>query len=365
MKVDPAPAEAAPAVNSGTAQIARMRSLVQPDHTRLIFDADRALSYRLTELTNPDRLVLDLEDAALAQPLKPSELNRSFISHIQSESYDKGLRVTLDLKTAVKAKAFTLPPHQNYNHRLVIDLYPLASTSAAAAPAKAAELPAAETTTAAAPEQQPPPADASKVTINKKLRNPTPRDLAEQSHQEALNLLRLGQGGGENLLRQALTHDAQYSQARETLADLLVESGRLDEAAALLNEGIKFAPHNTALIRRYARVLVEQGNIDGAITALEKELPAVTADADYQAFLAALYQRVQRHDEAVQTYQRALAQQPRQGVWWMGLGISLEATVKRSEARQAYQRALDSQTLTTTLQDYVNGRLRALQASGP
>jgi hypothetical protein len=78
-------------------QIQALRLSVLPDHTRLVLDASAPLTHRLT--TQPDRVVIDIEHAVLAQPLPTLNLRKSLLSDIQSEPQgDQGLRLTLALK---------------------------------------------------------------------------------------------------------------------------------------------------------------------------------------------------------------------------------------------------------------------------
>ena len=86
-----------------------------------------------------------------------------------------------------------------------------------------------------------------------------------------------------------------------------------------------------------ARLQVEQGG--PALQTLLRSLPYASERADYQAFVATLMEREQRHKEAVGYYEAALRLSPQNGVWWMGLGISLQADQRPQEAVIAYQRA--------------------------
>ena len=51
---------------------------------------------------------------------------------------------------------------------------------------------------------------------------------------------------------------------------------------------------------------------------------------------------------------------PQAGVWWMGLGISLEADGRGAEARDALQRAKATGTLSPELAAFVEQKLRQL-----
>ena len=93
---------------------------------------------------------------------------------------------------------------------------------------------------------------------------------------------------------------------------------------------------------------------------LQKNRPDASELADYQAFMAALLQRQERHAEAIPLFQKALALVPGNGVWMMGLGISLQAEQRKDDARAVYQRALDSNTLNPQLREFVQQKLKEL-----
>ena len=69
---------------------------------------------------------------------------------------------------------------------------------------------------------------------------------------------------------------------------------------------------------------------------------------------------VVRHAEAAQHYREALNIAPGNGVWWMGLGISLQADQHLPEAREAYTRARAANGLTPELQAFIERKLEQL-----
>ena len=93
---------------------------------------------------------------------------------------------------------------------------------------------------------------------------------------------------------------------------------------------------------------------------MQKSLPYAEKLPDYQAFVAALLQRQNRHKEAITYFQYALQLNPKSGVWLMGLGISLRTEQRADEARDAFNRALESRNLNTELQLFVKQQLKEL-----
>jgi MSHA biogenesis protein MshN len=158
----------------------------------------------------------------------------------------------------------------------------------------------------------------------------------------------------------ALLADPTYKAARRAWAGLLVSLKRNNDAEPVLQRGLKRDPHDTGFAMLLARLQVERGDVPLALETLQKTLPYAGEQADYQSFVAALQQRQSRHEEAVAHYQIALKLAPNNGLWLMGMGISLQALQRKEEARDAYQRALSSNSLSTQLQAYVKQKLNEL-----
>lgn len=240
------------------------------------------------------------------------------------------------------------------------EVAPVASVAAATPPPEAA--PPVVIRPAAEPVPRPAARPASApVAVEKTVRPPTPQLQAETEYQRGVNALRGGnQAAAETALRTALRLDGEHLLARETLAAVLLGAGRLIEADEVLEQGRRQFARNPTLALLLARLRVEQGQTGAAVTILEQTLHAATARADYLAFLAALYQRELRYEESIESYGRALALQPQQASWWVGMGISLENAGRRADAVKAYEQAAAG-ALPPQLQDHVRNRLKALE----
>jgi N-acetylmuramoyl-L-alanine amidase len=96
-----------------------------PDHTRLVFDTAAPVAHRLFTLDQPERLVIDVENALLEAKLPTTGKRNRLIRRIRSSvRAGQDVRVVLDLKSPIRAKSFMLKPNEQYGHRLVIDLEP-------------------------------------------------------------------------------------------------------------------------------------------------------------------------------------------------------------------------------------------------
>jgi N-acetylmuramoyl-L-alanine amidase len=95
-----------------------------PDHIRLVFDVSGPLEHTLFTLADPARVVVDIENARLPDPLPAVDTGGTLLGGVRVGQPDSGpLRIVLDLKNEARPSSFTLKPAGPYGHRLVIDLY--------------------------------------------------------------------------------------------------------------------------------------------------------------------------------------------------------------------------------------------------
>jgi len=106
------------------ASVKEVRLWRAPDHTRLVFDLTGEVEYKLFTLTNPDRVVIDLERSSFSGDLSRVDFSDSPISSMRSAIRDGDtLRMVVDLAEQVEPRSFTLAPNSEQGNRLVVDLY--------------------------------------------------------------------------------------------------------------------------------------------------------------------------------------------------------------------------------------------------
>ncbi len=254
-------------------------------------------------------------------------------------------------------KAGTAPPPKADKPQALV----VATLSAAEAPTEP-PAPAAERVT------PPPPvpivsAESSPGAIDKQMREVAPSERAEIAFRRGVAQLQEGRANAAELeFRNALKQDPSHTAALQAMLGLLLDSKRNNEAEQLVRKALELNPRQPRHAMVLARLEVERGEVTGAINTMVGALPYVQTDPDFHAFLAALLQREGRHREAVGYYRVALRGVPGNGVWIMGLGISLRAANQLAEARDAFQHAIDSKQLTPELQEFVERQLRELSA---
>ena len=120
----------------GAQEIARGASVVAvriwpaKDYTRLTIESDGLLNVRQTHVSDPPKLTVDVEGIDLLAPI------RELVGKLKSDDPNiAGMRVaqqapnvvrlTIDLKKAIQPQVFNLDPVAAYQHRLVLDLFPM------------------------------------------------------------------------------------------------------------------------------------------------------------------------------------------------------------------------------------------------
>jgi len=99
------------------------------DYTRLTLESKQSIRHNMFTVSNPERLVIDLEQVELGNAL--DELTRlvgdndPYIKSVRVGRFKPGVvRLVLDLKAEVKPQIFVLKPVAEYGYRLVLDVYP-------------------------------------------------------------------------------------------------------------------------------------------------------------------------------------------------------------------------------------------------
>lgn len=94
-----------------------------PDSTRIVFDLKSNPKYKVFTLTNPNRVVVDLQDTSLLGKLSKFNLTDSRIKKIRIGKHKNNLtRVVFVLSENLTPNSFPLKPNSKYGYRLVVDL---------------------------------------------------------------------------------------------------------------------------------------------------------------------------------------------------------------------------------------------------
>jgi N-acetylmuramoyl-L-alanine amidase len=133
---------ATPLAGFAAVTVHSLRQWQAPDHTRLVFDLSAPVEHRLYSETGPARIVIDLDNADLREPLPATDASDSRLASMRASRHDADtLRVVIELKSEVRPRSFLLKPAGPYGHRLVIDLHDAAGDEDVRKPAEKTEPP--------------------------------------------------------------------------------------------------------------------------------------------------------------------------------------------------------------------------------
>jgi len=94
-----------------------------PDKTRVVFDMTADVEHRVFRLKNPDRVVVDVQNAELAITIPSLDGSNKHIKAMRYGEPKEGvLRFVLELKRPLDEHSFVLTPNELYGYRLVLDL---------------------------------------------------------------------------------------------------------------------------------------------------------------------------------------------------------------------------------------------------
>lgn len=219
------------------------------DYTRLTLESKQPIRYNLFTLSNPERLVIDLEDVDITPAL--NELSDKigkddpYIKSVRIGRFKAGVvRLVLDLKAQVKPQLFSLQPVGDYGHRLVLDIYPLVAVDPLMQLAQQGEtkLAASEPAAASSGVDETTPANPSLAMPSEPAAKPMPLARTEFSNRILLIAVDAGHGGedpGARGRRGTHEKDVTLAIARKLKAQIDDTPGM---RAILIRDGDYFIP---------------------------------------------------------------------------------------------------------------------------
>lgn len=114
---------------AASSHVVAIRIWPSSTYSRLTIESNTALKYKQFALSNPDRVVVDIENIHLNRVLNGvANLVRQddpYIKNARVGQFDRNtVRLVLELKQNVSPRVFTLDPVAGIKNRLVLDLYP-------------------------------------------------------------------------------------------------------------------------------------------------------------------------------------------------------------------------------------------------
>lgn len=327
--------------------------------TRLMLEFEQIPKYSWRFIGNDKRqIVLDLRQTGASAALNIPLVKGPLLKTISLKSENMDLQLLVEASQNLKLDMIELPADPFHRQRLMIELSTQAMPTVAITrpeEKKSGAVPAVGSKPAT--KAAPPVSRVSKI-----IPKLSPEEQARQSYQVALKQLQNNENlAAETSLAAALTLQPSFVDARLQLIALLKQGGRDVEAEKQTLQGLQLQPAHPELRKGYARRLMETGHLAEASAILQSNpRPEVGSDLEYHALLAALQQELGEHQNAAKSYRKLLSFRPREALWWLGLGISLDQFGNGAEAKEAYLRAVSLPDLRDDLRAYVSSRLQIL-----
>lgn len=128
-------------------------------------------------------------------------------------------------------------------------------------------------------------------------------------------------------LNELLAAADDHVEARNLLAVAWYGRGDLQQAIAVLNNGLNRYPNIEQWRLTAAKIFFKENQLVGAFSYLQTELAA--ASNEYYSMKASLARKLKRFDQAEQAYSQLTKLEPEQGNWWLGHAIALDSQGKR------------------------------------
>jgi predicted Zn-dependent protease len=141
------------------------------------------------------------------------------------------------------------------------------------------------------------------------------------------------------LLRGHLARHVDDLDATRMLAEIAIKAQRFEDAEILLKRCLELQPGNEAAQFDLAEALVRQQKAEPAIDLLRNLLRIDAYNPAYRNLLAAACCLVGSDNEALELYERLLADFPKQTGIWMNYGHHLRAIGRTQDAMTAYRRS--------------------------
>ncbi|MDX8390286.1 MAG: N-acetylmuramoyl-L-alanine amidase [Mariprofundaceae bacterium] len=108
---------------AGEHKVKETRLWTAPDHTRLVFDLNGVVEYKVLRLKAPARIVIDMINTRLEGKLSHLAKNDPVVKAVRhGRQGEHTLRVVIDLRESVQPRTFLLKPMHDKPYRLVVDL---------------------------------------------------------------------------------------------------------------------------------------------------------------------------------------------------------------------------------------------------
>src|ERR1700737_3601402 len=147
----------------------------------------------------------------------------------------------------------------------------------------------------------------------------------------------------QKYFEKALAADPKFGIARLNLGIALLSQQKLEPARAALEEAVRLLPNDPYAWYNLGLVYKDAGETDKAIDAF-RHVTQLSPEADAHYFLGYLYTQLQRYDEAIAEFQKALAAFPYHASAEFGIARAYQ---RKGDTEAAKQHLARFQKITT------------------
>ena len=165
--------------------------------------------------------------------------------------------------------------------------------------------------------------------------SPTPSPQAEPPSPRVSPLPRSSPALDALAQAQSLWNAGSHAAALELLREALAVSERTNVVGSLSSSTAVLA----SLARELARMEMAEGHVSQALALLTRLEPSLSGEAEVWAMRGNAAQRLGRHEESAEAYQRALRLKPNEARWMLGAAVSLAALGKTDSAAEFAEKA--------------------------
>ena len=143
-----------------------------------------------------------------------------------------------------------------------------------------------------------------------------------------------------SLFKHALSVDANNEQAYDSLGNLMLEEGKIDEALGYFSKGLEIQPTNVDLHNNLGVALLRKNKVDEAAAQFSKALELMPTSAETHHNLGIVLEKQGKTNEAVQHYLQATQIEPDFIMAYNKLGVIMAVNGKFDEAKKYFSQSL-------------------------
>ncbi len=318
----------------------------------LVMQMPEDIDYLVYGLSNPSRVVVEINQAELGFPLEQFEPIEPIVAVRYSINKDNRFKLVLESEQSLQIRK-SISNQQNNKHNLVVQMHSAWQDDPQQEQAVISQ--------AVDHQVQTEKEIVFKGELTKNWVNKNSDAYSDNLFKAAYAAYQSGDVTKSlKQLNRVLDQNPLHVNARSTLALILSKQGHNELAYSILNEGLIQNPEQTDWIKVYARLLLGEEKVLEAKQVMLRHTPEITNHTEYFALLSAIMQKLNQHDESARLYRNLLQINPAKSVWWMGLGISLESLKRYQDALYAYQKAYNNPALATESRQFVMQRISQL-----